>query len=68
MDAYEGENQAFLKAKLTGKALAVWKYNRYIKYYLRCIKSVDDGVGEVLDFLDKNGLAENTIVVYTSDQ
>ena len=66
--AYESENQAFLKAKLTGKDLAVWKYNRYIKDYLRCIKSVDDGVGEVLDYLDKSGLAENTIVIYTSDQ
>jgi len=68
MDAYESENQEFLKAKLTGKALAEWKYNRYIKDYLRCIQSVDDGVGEVLDYLDKNGLAENTIVIYTSDQ
>ncbi len=68
MDAYENENQDFLNAKLEGKDLAEWKYNRYIKDYLRCIKSVDDGVGEVLDYLDKNGLAENTIVVYTSDQ
>jgi arylsulfatase A-like enzyme len=68
MAAYESENQEFLKANLTGKALAQWKYNRYIKDYLRCIKSVDDGVGELLDYLDKNGLAENTIVVYTSDQ
>jgi arylsulfatase A-like enzyme len=68
MAAYESENQEFLKAKLTGKALAEWKYNRYIKDYLRTIKSVDDGVGELLDYLDKNGLAENTIVVYTSDQ
>lgn len=68
MSAYENENQEFLKAKLTGKALAEWKYNRYIKDYLRTIKSVDDGVGELLDYLDKNGLAENTIVVYTSDQ
>ena len=68
MNAYESENQEFLKAKLTGKALAEWKYNRYIKDYLRTIKSVDDGVGELLDYLDKNGLAENTIVVYTSDQ
>ncbi len=68
MDAYESENQAFLKANLQGKALAEWKYNRYIKDYLRCIKSVDDGVGEVLDYLDKNGLTENTIVIYTSDQ
>lgn len=68
MEAYEGENQEFLKARLKGKELALWKFNRYIKDYLRCIQSVDDGVGEVLDYLDKNGLADNTIVVYTSDQ
>jgi arylsulfatase A-like enzyme len=66
--AREAGNQAFLKAKLHGKPLAEWKYNRYIRDYLSCIKSVDDGVGEVLDYLDKNGLTRNTIVVYTSDQ
>ena len=68
MAAYEDENQAFLKAKLSGKELSIWKFNRYIKDYLRCIQSVDDGVGELLDYLDQNGLTENTIVVYTSDQ
>ncbi len=68
MAAYEEENQQFLKANLQGKELALWKYNRYIKDYLRCIQSVDDGVGELLDYLDETGLAENTIVVYTSDQ
>lgn len=50
------------------KGIAIWKYNRYIKDYLRTIQSVDDGVGEVLEYLEKNGLADNTIVVYTSDQ
>ncbi len=45
-----------------------WKYQRFIKDYLACVKSVDDNVGRVLDFLDKNGLADNTIVVYTGDQ
>lgn len=68
MAAYESENQEFLKSKLQGKELALWKFNRYIKDYLRTIQSVDDGVGEILDYLDRNGLAENTIVVYTSDQ
>lgn len=68
MAAYEQENQDFLKAKLQGKKLAIWKFNRYIKDYLRCVQSVDDGVGEILDYLDKNGLAENTVVIYTSDQ
>jgi len=68
MAAYEDENQQFLKNMPAEKELALWKYNRYIKDYLRCIKSVDDGVGEVLKYLDEAGLAENTIVVYTSDQ
>nr|MBD3622668.1 sulfatase [Sunxiuqinia sp.] len=68
MAAYEPKNRAFLENKMSEKELAEWKYNRYIKDYLRTIKSVDDGVGEVLDYLEENGLAENTIVVYTSDQ
>src|SRR5690606_17378406 len=66
--AYEPKNQAFLDANLEGKELALWKYNRYIKDYLRTVQSVDDGVGELLDYLEANGLADNTIVVYTSDQ
>lgn len=45
-----------------------WKYQTYIKDYLACVKSVDDNIGRVLKYLDDNGLAENTIVVYTSDQ
>ena len=53
---------------LSGDSLALWKFNRYIKDYLRTIQSVDDGVGEILDYLDNEGLEENTIVIYTSDQ
>ncbi len=68
MAAYEPKNQALLADMPEGKELAKWKFNRYIKDYLRCIKSVDDGVGELLDYLDESGLANNTIVVYTSDQ
>jgi len=48
--------------------LKKWKYQRYIKDYLRCIASVDDNVGRVLDYLDEQGIADDTIVVYTSDQ
>ncbi len=45
-----------------------WKYQRYMQDYLGSISSVDDNVGRVLNYLDESGLAENTIVVYTSDQ
>ena len=45
-----------------------WRYQRYMQDYLGTVAAVDDGVGELLDYLDKNGLTENTIVIYTSDQ
>jgi arylsulfatase A-like enzyme len=45
-----------------------WVYQVYMKNYLRCIASVDDNIGRVLDYLDEEGLRDNTIVVYTSDQ
>ncbi|NLK09209.1 MAG: sulfatase [Firmicutes bacterium] len=50
------------------RELKEWMYQRYIKDYLRCIASIDDNVGRILNFLDTAGLAENTIVIYTSDQ
>ncbi len=52
---------------LTPDAELKWRYQRYMQDYLRCVASVDDNVGRMLEFLDKEGLAENTIVVYTSD-
>ena len=58
----------FKSKNIEGKDLALWKYNRYMHDYLRTIQSVDDGVGQVLDYLKENSLEENTIVVYTSDQ
>jgi arylsulfatase A-like enzyme len=66
--AYKDENEAFAKAKLSGKELVRWKYQRYIKDYLRCVASVDDNLGRVLKYLDDNGLAKNTLVIYSSDQ
>ena len=53
---------------LTFEELKKWKYQRYIKDYLRVVASMDDGIGRMLDYLEKEGLDENTIVVYTSDQ
>jgi arylsulfatase A-like enzyme len=53
---------------LAARELKRWKYQRYMRDYLACIASVDDNVGRLLDWLDRNGLRENTIVIYTSDQ
>ena len=66
--AYGPKNEAFRKAKLEGKELVRWKYQRYIKDYLRCIAAVDDGIGQILKYLDDEGLDNNTIVIYSSDQ
>ena len=45
-----------------------WRYQNYIKDYLACVKSVDDNIGRVLNYLKENNLEENTIIVVTSDQ
>ena len=52
----------------TKEELGQFKYQRYIKRYLRTIASIDESVGELLDYLDDNNLAQNTLVIYTSDQ
>jgi len=69
---YTPENDKFIAdvkaGKLSDEDLIRWKYQRYIKNYLRCIKGVDESVGQLLDYLDESGLAENTIVIYSSDQ
>jgi len=66
--AYLPKNNAFHKANLSGKALAEWKFQRYMRDYLATIRAVDDGVGAILDYLDESGMAENTIIIYTTDQ
>jgi len=65
---YMPRNKKFIEAKLSGKELVKWKYQNYIRDYVAVIRSVDDNVGRLLDYLEKNGLRDNTIVVYTSDQ
>ncbi len=66
--AYRPKNDAFHDANLSGKELDEWKGQRYLQDYLATIASVDEGVGKILDYLEENGLSENTIVVYTTDQ
>jgi N-acetylglucosamine-6-sulfatase len=70
--AYQPENDDFIRrmkaGELNKKQVLQWKYQRYIKDYLRCIAAVDDGVGRMLAHLDEAGLTDNTIVIYSSDQ
>jgi arylsulfatase A-like enzyme len=68
-DAYYKPIQADLKARnLSGNALTEWKFQRYMRDYLSTATSLDRNIGRTLDYLDKNGLTENTIVIYMSDQ
>jgi arylsulfatase A-like enzyme len=65
---YAARNKYYKENKPTGEALVRWKYQIYMKDYLRCVWSVDQSVGEILDYLKKNGLDKNTVVFYSSDQ
>jgi arylsulfatase A-like enzyme len=67
---YRPINEEFAKKypTMSKKDKMKWRYQRYMQDYLGSIAAVDDGVGKVLDYLEETGLAENTIVVYTSDQ
>jgi arylsulfatase A-like enzyme len=65
---YDPRNRTFREADPQGEERVRYYYQRYIKDYLRCIASVDDSVGRILDYLDEAGLAENTLVIYSSDQ
>jgi arylsulfatase A-like enzyme len=53
---------------MEGKELVKWKYQQYMKDYLRCIWRVDQNIGRVMDYLKESGLDKNTIVMYSSDQ
>ena len=67
---YHDKNEAFnlVEPNLSAEQVALWKYQRYMQDYAATISSLDEGIGEVLDYLEETGLDSNTIVVYTSDQ
>jgi arylsulfatase A-like enzyme len=58
----------FASRNLSGNALAEWKYQRYMRDYLSTAASLDRNIGRTLDYLDRNNLTTNTIVIYVSDQ
>ena len=65
---YEPRDKAFHEANLSGKELVRWKFQRYAKNYLRCVRGVDDSVGKIQDTLKNLKLDYNTVVIYSSDQ
>jgi arylsulfatase A-like enzyme len=66
--AYGPKQEAYARENPQGDELVRWKYQRYLEDYLGCIAAVDENIGRVLDYLDRSGLADSTLVVYTSDQ
>ncbi|MFN3191961.1 MAG: sulfatase [Aureliella sp.] len=72
-DAYFGpKNKEFLErfasGEMSDKDVVLWKYRRYMRNYLSTVKAVDESVGRMLAYLDEEGLADNTLVIYSSDQ
>ena len=65
---YKARNEEFARLSPQGDDLTRWKYQQYVKDYLRTIKSMDDNIGRILDELKAQGLEENTVVIYSSDQ
>lgn len=68
MAYYDSVYNDFKAKNLSGNALVEWKYQQYMKNYLATAASLDRNIGRVLDYLDKNNLVNNTIVIYVSDQ
>ena len=73
-EAYDPDNDEYRRLRKQGKLkedsdeLKSYKYQRFMRDYLGCVAAIDDNVGRILDFLDESGIAENTIVIYSSDQ
>lgn len=67
-EAYRDDIEEYKSSNLEGRDLVRWKYQRYMEDYLRCIASVDDNFGRVLDYLEENDMADNTVILYASDQ
>ena len=65
---YGPRDKAFHEAELSADGLVRWKYQRYVKNYLRCVRGVDESVGTLMKTLEELGLSDNTVVIYSSDQ
>jgi len=67
-EEYKPRIRNFKQTNPKGKDLARWKYQHYLVDYLRCVSAIDRNVGRIMEYLKEQELAENTLVIYTSDQ
>ena len=67
-DAYGPKDAAFHRAQPVADDLVRWKYQRYAKNYLRCVRGVDESVGRLMSVLERLDVDDNTVVIYSSDQ
>ena len=65
---FEERGKLLQKLRPKGKELLKYKYQWYMQDYLACVASIDENVGRVLDYMDKNNLTKNTLLIYNSDQ
>lgn len=70
MGAYKGDNEELREnyPNMTEKERLRWKYQRYVKDYLRVIRGLDDGVGRLTAYLERENLLDNTVIIYAGDQ
>lgn len=67
-DELDRREKSFYEVESKGSLLTKWKYQQYIKDYLRCLRSLDDNIGRIIEYLEESELQENTVVIYSSDQ
>ena len=65
---YDKVTRDFDTGHFSGDTLLRWKYQRYMRDYLATTRSLDRNIGRLLDYLDRTGLSQNTVVIYASDQ
>ncbi len=64
-----GDNQQWSPdPTMSDEEVKKWKFQQYLKNYLRCVRSVDDNVGRVIEYLKESGQYDNTIIIYMGDQ
>ncbi|ASZ12960.1 sulfatase [Chitinophaga pendula] len=65
---YAAEDDKVDTLRMSPQQRTAWRYQRYIKDYLRCIRSVDNNIGRLMAYLQQQHLMDNTIIIYTADQ